>query len=70
MTKEEQYQFLLSQPGKITLGSEEYKQGYRNNIMEVHRQYNLKSRKTTDAPPKKISDAPCKKTADNQPKKT
>lgn len=38
--------------------------------MEVHRQYNLKSRKIVDSPPKKIFDTPSNKIADNQPKKT
>ena len=68
LNKEEQDQILLSQPRTIPLEYEEYKQGYQNAIMEVHRQYNLKSRKFVDAPPKKISDTPSKNIFDNKTK--
>lgn len=41
-TKEKKDQFFLSQPEEIPLESGDYKQGYQNAIMEVHKQYNLR----------------------------
>ena len=70
MTKGEKHQFLLLQLEKNPLESREYKQGYQNAIMEVHRQYNLRSRKTIDTAPKKIFDTPSNNTVDNQSKKS
>lgn len=53
--------------------SEEYKQGFENAIMEVHMQYNLRSKKNQDTATKendenlvkKISDFDSKKTTEN-----
>ena len=49
--------------------SEDYKQGFENTIMEVHRQYNLRSKKSTDNPTKKTPDNSTKRTTDTSTKK-
>lgn len=45
LTKEEQNLFFLSQLEVLPLELDDYKQGYQNAIMDVHRQYNLRSKK-------------------------
>jgi hypothetical protein len=42
-------------------------QAFENSIMEVHRQYNLRSKKTNENSPKKAAET--KKTSENPPKK-
>jgi hypothetical protein len=69
LTQEEQDLFLLSQTEVDHEESEDYKQGFENAIMEVHRQYNLRSKKSTDNPTKKTPDNSTKKTADTSAKK-
>lgn len=54
LTKEEQDLFLLAQQDVMSIESEDYKMGYQNAIMEVHKQYNLRNKKVAANPPKKI----------------
>lgn len=57
---------------------EEYKQGFENSIMEVHRKYNHRSKKNqitankknVENLVKKVFDSHPKKTTENPPKKT
>ena len=65
--------FLLSQ---TEVDEEEWKQqAFENEIKEVHRQYNLRSRNSNDNPTKKASDfrkttyTPAKNVPDSAPKK-
>jgi hypothetical protein len=73
LTQEEQDLFLLSQTEVDEEESEQ--QAFENAIMEVHRQYNLRSKKSNDNPTKKASDfrkttdTPAKKVPDSPPKK-
>jgi hypothetical protein len=73
LTQEEHDLFLLSQ---TEIDEEESdQQAFENAIMEVHRQYNLRSKKSNDNPTKKASDfrkttdTPAKKVPDSPPKK-
>jgi hypothetical protein len=73
LTQEEQEIFLLSQT-KVNEEEEETKQqAFENAIMEVHRQYNLRSKKTNDNPTKKATETKktteAKKTSDTSLKK-
>jgi hypothetical protein len=61
LTQEEHDLFLLSQTEIDHEESEDYKQGFENAIMEVHRQYNLRSKKSTDNPTKKTLIIPLKR---------
>jgi hypothetical protein len=65
LTQEEQELFLLSQTEVDEEESEQ--QAFENAIMEVHRQYNLRSKNSNDNPTKKASET--KKTSDIVPKK-
>jgi hypothetical protein len=73
LTQEEHDLFLLSQ---TEIDEEESDQrAFENEIMEVHRQYNLRSKKSNDNPTKKAPDfrktanTPTKKVYDSPPKK-
>lgn len=78
LTQEEREIFLLTRTEHDSEESDEYKQGFENSIMEVHRKYNLRIKKTSDSldnknsenPAKKSSDTNARKTTDNSPKKT
>jgi hypothetical protein len=65
LTQEEHDLFLLSESEVDEEESEQ--QSFENAIMEVHRQYNLRSKKSNDNPTKKASDF--KKTSDTLAKK-
>jgi hypothetical protein len=65
LTQEEHDLFLLSQTEVDEEESEQ--QAFENAIMEVHRKYNLRSKKSNDNPTKKASDF--KKTSDTPAKK-
>jgi hypothetical protein len=74
LTQEEHDIFLLSQTEVDEEESEQ--QAFENAIMEVHRQYNLRSKKSNDNPTKKdfdfkkTTDTPAKKVLDNPQRKT
>jgi len=78
LPQEEQEHFLLTQTELDSKESDEYKQGFENSIMEVHWQYNLRSKKTSETlnsknsknHAKKSSDTYSSKTIDNSLKKT
>jgi hypothetical protein len=56
LTQEEQKLFILSQI-EVTKEAEETEQkAFENSIMEVHRQYNLRSKKTDENSPKKVTE--------------
>jgi hypothetical protein len=55
LTQEEQELFLLSQIELSEEAKETEKQAFENAIMEVHRQYNLRSKKTDENSPKKVT---------------
>ena len=69
LTQEEQELFQLSQSELDSKESDDYKQGFGNAIMEFHRQYNIRSKKTSDTPNKNNSESPAKKTFDTIVKK-
>jgi hypothetical protein len=54
LTQEEHELFLLSQTEVNEEAEETEQQAFENAIMEVHRQYNLRSKKENDNPPKKV----------------
>ena len=56
LTQEEQELFQLSLTELDSEESDDYKQGFENAIMEVHSKYNLRCKKTSDAPNKKTSE--------------
>ena len=56
LTQEEQELFLLSQMQVSEEVKETKQQEFENDIMEVHRQYNLQSKKTDKNPPKKVTE--------------
>jgi hypothetical protein len=66
LTQEEHEIFLLSQT-KVNEEAEKIEQqDFENTIMEVHRQYNLRSKKINDNSPKKAIET--KKTSENLPR--
>jgi hypothetical protein len=68
LTQEEHEIFLLSQT-KVNEEAEKIEQkAFENSIMEVHRQYNLRSKKTNENSLKKAAET--KKTSENLPKKS
>ena len=56
LTQEEQELFLLSQTELNEEVEDTEQQAFENTIMEVHRQYNLRSKKTDENPPKKVTE--------------
>ena len=54
LTKEERDLFVPAQQDDIPIASKNYKKGYQNTIMEVHKQYNMRNRKVPSNPPKKV----------------
>lgn len=60
LTQEEQELFILSETKLDSEESNEYKQGFENSNMEVHRQYNLRRKKNSDPLNNKNSDNPTK----------
>jgi hypothetical protein len=54
LTQEEHEIFLLSQTEVNEEAEETEQQAFENAIMEVHRQYNLRTKKENDNPPKKV----------------
>ena len=70
LTQEEQELFQISQTELDLEESDDYKQGFKNAIMEVHRKYNFRSKKTSDTPNKNNFENPAKKTSDTIVKKT
>jgi hypothetical protein len=74
LTQEEQELFLLNQT-KVSEEAEDAEQkAFENAILEVHRQYNLRSKKTEGSSPKKTTETKkvveTKKTPDPSAKKT
>jgi hypothetical protein len=79
LTQEEHELFLLSQTEVNEEAEETEQQAFENAIMEVHRQYNLRSKKENDNPPKKVVETKkatetreiveTKKTSETSPKK-
>lgn len=63
LTQDEQELYLLQQLQIESGESFDYKKGYDFSIFEVHKQYNLRSKKNVDVPNQ------TKKTVQNQPKK-
>jgi len=56
LTQEEQELFLLNQT-KVSEEVEDAEQhAFENAILEVHRQYNLQSKKTEGSSPKKVTE--------------
>jgi len=68
LTQEEQELFSIAQTEMDSQESEEYKQGFENSIMEVYRQYNLRSKKNQDTASKRNVESPVKKDYDSDPK--
>jgi hypothetical protein len=68
LTQEEHEIFLLSQTEVNEEAEKTEQQAFENAIMEVHRQYNLRSKKTNENSPKKAAET--KKTSENLPKKS
>ena len=64
LPQEEQEHFLLTQTELDSKESDEYKQGFENSIMEVHWQYNLRSKKTSETLNSKNSKNHAKKSSD------
>lgn len=62
--------FLIAQTELDFEESDEYKQGFENSIMEVHRQYNIRRKNNIDTPNVKISEQPAKNSYENEPRKT
>jgi hypothetical protein len=56
LTQEEQELFLLSQTELNEEAEETEQQAFEETIMEVHRQYNLRRKKTNENPPKKVTE--------------
>jgi L-rhamnose mutarotase len=73
LTQEEQELFLLSQTEVNEEAEETEQQAFENSIMEVHRQYNLRSKKMNENPPKKATETKkiveTKKTSESSTKK-
>jgi hypothetical protein len=73
LTQEEHEMFLLSQTEVNEEADKTEQEAFENAIMEVHRQYNLRSKKANDNPPKKTVETKkvveTKKTSENPPKK-
>jgi hypothetical protein len=67
LTQEEHKIFLLSQTKVNEEARKTKQQAFENAIMEVHRQYNLRSKKDNENSPKKAVET--KKTLENLPKK-
>ena len=67
LTEEEQGIFTPYE--EESLESEDYKQGFENAIMEVHKQYDLRSKKNQDTPKRKTSEISSRKAPQNSPKK-
>lgn len=67
LTQEGHEMFLLSQMEVNEEAEESEQQAFENAIMEVHRQYNLRSKKTNENSLKKAAET--KKTSKNLPKK-
>jgi len=63
LTQDDQESHMLQQFQTQTGESFDFKQGYDSAIFEVHKQYNLRSRRNIDAPEQN------KKTIPSQPKK-
>jgi hypothetical protein len=53
LTQEEKEVFLISQTEVSEEAKETKQQAFENSIMEVHRQYNLRSQKTNENPQKR-----------------
>ena len=70
LTKEEKGLFSLTQTEVKYEESEDYKQGFQNTIMELHRQYNLRSKKNSNKSKKNNTKNPTKKVSETVPKKT
>jgi hypothetical protein len=70
LTQEEHEIFLLSQTEVNEEAEKTEQQAFENAIMEVHRQYNLRSKKANENSAKKTSENLPKKTSENLPKKT
>jgi ribonuclease HI len=64
LTQEEKELFLLSQTELNEEAEDTEQQAFENSIMEVHRQYNLRSKKTDENPPKKVTET--KKTVETK----
>jgi hypothetical protein len=79
LTQEEHEIFLLSQTKVNEEAYETKHEAFENSIMEVHKQYNLRSKRENDNPPKKTAEtkkgnetkkiAETKRTSENPPKK-
>ena len=70
LIEEEQGLFSSKQTETNYEDSEDYRLGFENAIMEVHRQYDLRSKKNQDASKKKKLDTAIRKTPKNTPKRT
>lgn len=70
LAQEEHELFLIVETEMDSEKSREYKQGFENAITEVHRKYNLRSKKNQDTANKKNAKNLGKKVFDSDPKKT
>ena len=69
LTKEEWCLFSPAQNELEWEESEDYKQGFENDIMEVHRIYNLRSKKNSNTPKKQNPKTFAKKSPETDPRK-
>ena len=67
LTEEEQGFFSPEQTEYNNEDSEDYRLGFENAIMEVHKQYNLRSKGSPESSSDKNTSTAIKKTSKNQP---
>jgi len=70
LTKEEKRMFSSKPNEKSYEDSEDYKLGFENTILEVHRQYDLRRKKNQDVPKTNQSNTGVRKTPEHIPKRT
>ena len=70
LTEEEQGFFSDDQNKNTYEDSDDYRLGFENAIMEVHKQYNFRSKGSPEISNDKNTSTVVKKTLENQPKKT
>ena len=70
LTEEEQSFFSLEKNENAYEDSEEYRLGFENAIMEVHKQYDLRNKGSLDNSKDKNTSTAVRKNVENQPKKT
>ena len=70
LTEEEQRMFSSKPHEKSYEDFEDYRLGFENSIMEVHRQYNVRSKKSQDVPKKSQPNVAVRNSSETIPKKT